>query len=113
MPLNLDLNIEGVSVAQLHRKTRKKRVDRCLGSSRLDLENNPNYILTQEDFNNIVSKYRFPPNVEVRLPCLEEKTDSPDENWTFSYVVVFHLGLRFLISSPLRDLLIHYDLALG
>ena len=53
--LNSGLNAEGVFVAHLPRTTRKKRVDRCLRSSKLDPENNPDSILTQEDFNNIVS----------------------------------------------------------
>ena len=43
---DLSTNIEGVSVAQLPRKTRKRQAGWCLGSSRLDLENNPDSILS-------------------------------------------------------------------
>ena len=44
--LDSGTNTEGVFVAQLHRK---RRVDRCLESSRLDSENNLNSILSHED----------------------------------------------------------------
>ena len=104
--LNSGLNTKGVSKAQLPRKTRKMTVGRHLGSSGLDPKNNPDSILSQEDLNNIVSKYGFPPNIEVRLPCPGEKADSFDKNWTRFYVVPFHLGLRFPISDSLRGLLI-------
>ena len=79
----------------------------------MDPTNNLDYILSQDDLNNIVSKSGFLPNVEVRLPCIREKVDSPNEGWMCFYVVPFQLGLRFPISGPLRDLLIHYDLALA
>ena len=49
--------------------------------------------------------------MEVRLPRPEEKAGSFDENWTCIYIVHFHLGLKFLISGSLMDLIIHYDLA--
>ena len=83
----------------------------CLGSSRLDPENNPDSILSQEHLYNILSKYGFPPNVEVRLPHPRDKADSSNENLTFFNVIPIHLGLRFTIGGSLRDLLIHYDLA--
>ena len=101
------INTEGVYVAQLHWKTRKRRDDQCIGSSRLNPENYPNLILSQEDLNSIDSKYGFPSNVEVRLPRPREKASSFDENWTYFYVVPFHIGLRFPIRGSLRDLLIH------
>ena len=109
--LNSCLNTRGVSVALLRGKTRKRRVGQRLGSSKLDPKNNPESILSQEDLNNIGSKYGFPPNVEVRLPRPEEKVASSDENWTCFYIVLFHLGLRFPISGFLKDILIHYNLA--
>ena len=98
--LNSGLNTEGVSIARLPRKTRKKRVGRYYRSSRLDPKNNPDSISTQVGLNNIVSKYGFPPNVEVRLPRPGEKVDSPNGNWTCFYVVPFHLGLNFLLVVP-------------
>ena len=69
--------------------------------------------MSQEDLNNLFSKYRFPPNVEVRLLSPGKKADPSDENWTYFNIVPFHLDLRFPISGSFRDLLIHYDLALG
>ena len=79
----------------------------------LDLENNPDSSLSQEYLNNIINKYGLPPNVEVRLPCIREKVDYPDEGWMCFYVVPFILCLSFPISGTPRDLLIHYDLALA
>ena len=46
---DLGTNTEGVSIVQLPRKSRKRQAGRCLGSSRLDLENNLVSILSQED----------------------------------------------------------------
>ena len=104
-------NTIGVSVAQLPRKRKIRRVGQCFRSSKLDPENNHDSILSQDDLNKLVSKYGFPPNVEVRLLCPEEKANSSNKNWTCFYIVLFHLGLRFPIRGSLRDLLIHYDLA--
>ena len=44
--------------------------------------NNPDFILSQDNLNNIIIKYGFLPNVEVRLSHIGEKANSVDEGWT-------------------------------
>lgn len=80
-------------------------------SSRLCIDQNLDSIVTHEKLDKLKSKYRFPPNVEVRIARPGEKVDVPNDDWVCLYTFIFKFGFRFSITKFVKEILIYYDLA--
>lgn len=103
------INAKDIDVAYLLHRMRL--VAKLIEFARFDEDLNPDLIVSQEKLNKMKNKYGLPPNVEVKLPWIREKADSPNEDWVYFYTFIFKFSFKFPITKFVKEIIIYYNLA--